>query len=305
MVSPVGVISGIERFSIHDGPGIRTLIFMKGCPLRCLWCSSPQTQKNVPELLYDVTQCMKCKKCFETCPSQAISFSPETGVSVDTTLCDCCGKCAENCPAKALELIGKKVNPDELFKEVSRDSAFFRRSKGGVTVGGGEPTLQADFVAQFLALCKRRFFHTAIETCGYCQQAKLDRLLEHLDLVYMDIKHMNDMRHRELTGVSNHLLLKNAESVAQVRPLILRVPVIPGCNDNIDNIKATAEFAYSLGKNLLMIELLPYHKLGIHTYIRMGRDYLLRDVEPPNQEQMDQFKQTVERFGVKVQAKGI
>jgi len=303
LAEAVGLISGIERFAIHDGPGIRTLVFMKGCPLRCLWCSSPHTQKYTPELLYDATQCVECNTCVETCALNAISLSHETGVSVDAILCDYCGKCAENCPAKALELVGKKVTPDELVKEVSKDSAFFRRSKGGVTVGGGEPTFQAEFVAQFLALCKRQFYHTAIETCGYCQQAKLESLLEHLDLVYMDIKHMDDTRHRELTGVSNHLILKNAQRVAQVRPLILRVPVIPGCNDNVDNIKATAKFASGLGKNLLKIELLPYHQFGLNTYIRMGRDYLLRDTEPPKRDQMEQLRQTIETYGVKVLAR--
>jgi len=304
LAKPVGLISGVERFAIHDGPGIRTLVFMKGCPLKCLWCSSPHTQECTQEILYDVTQCLKCKKCVETCESRAISQSPETGVLIDTTLCDHCGKCTDNCPAKALELVGKKVTPDELFMEVNKDSAFFRRSKGGVTVGGGEPTLQADFVAHFLALCKRHFIHTAIETCGYCPQAKLERLLEYLDLVYMDIKHMDDMRHRELTGVSNDLIFKNARRVAQIRSLILRVPVIPGCNDHVDNIKATAEFACSLGNNLLMIELLPFHKLGMNTYTRMGRDYLLRDTEPPSQEQMEQLRQTIETYGIKVQATG-
>lgn len=300
----VGLISGIERFAVHDGPGIRTLIFMKGCPLRCLWCSSPHTQKYTPELLYDDRECMKCQKCVEVCPLQAITFSPEAGVTVDTDLCDYCGKCAENCLGKALELVGQSFTPEELLKEVSKDSSFFRRSNGGVTVGGGEPTVQAEFVAQFLTLCKQQLIHTAMETCGYAHQAKLDKILEQLDLVYMDIKQMDDARHRELTGVSNRLILNNIRRVAQVRTLILRVPVVPGCNDTVDNIGATADFASSLGKNLLRIELLPYHKLGTHTYEKMGRDYLLKDIETPNQEQMDQLKQIVENSGVKVQVAG-
>ena len=300
----VGLISGIERFAVHDGPGIRTLIFMKGCPLRCLWCSSPHTQKYTPELLHDDRECLKCQKCVEVCPLQAITFSLEARVTVDTDLCNYCGKCAEECPSKALELVGQSFTPDELLKEVSKDSSFFRRSNGGVTVGGGEPTVQAEFVARFLALCKRQFIHTAVETCGYAHQANLDRLLEHLDLVYMDLKHMDDIRHRELTGVSNRPILKNARRVAAVRPLIIRIPVVPGCNDTIDNIRATADFASSLGNNLLRIELLPYHKLGTHTYEKMGKDYLLKDIEPPNQEQMDQLKQIVENSGVKGQVAG-
>lgn len=300
MTPPVGVISGIERFAVHDGPGIRALIFMKGCPLRCLWCSSPHTQKCTPELLYDIRKCLRCSRCVEACAAQALTLSPEPGVCVDTDLCSCCGKCTASCPGKALELVGQQVTPDELFKEVNRDRAYFRRSKGGVTVGGGEPTVHADFVAEFLSICKRQLIHTAVETCAFADQAKLDQILEHVDLVYMDIKHIDDTRHREITGVPNKSILKNIRRAAEVRPLILRVPVVPGCNDTIDNIQATAEFASSLGKNFLRIELLPYHKFGTHNYIRMGRDYLLNDIEPPIPEQMDQLRQIVKGIGVEV-----
>ena len=153
----------------------------------------------------------------------------------------------------------------------------------------------------FLALCKRQFIHTTVETCGYTREAQLDKILEHVDLVYVDIKQMDDARHREITGVSNEWILANIRRVAKVRPLILRVPVVPGCNDTIGNIKATAEFASSLGKNLLRIELLPYHKLGMHNYIRMGRDYLLKDIDPPELEQMDELRQIVNDVGTSVQ----
>lgn len=297
MAPPFGLISGIERFAIHDGPGIRTLVFMKGCPLTCLWCSSPQTQKCTPELLYDVRKCLKCAMCVHVCAAHAVTLSPETGVSIDRDLCSYCGKCSASCPGRALELIGEQVTTDDLFDEVNKDRAFFRRSEGGVTVGGGEPTVQADFVARFLALCKRQFIHTTVETCGYAREAQLDQILEHVDLVYIDIKQIDDARHREITGVSNQSILKNIRRVAEVRPFILRVPVVRGCNDTMENIEATAEFASSLGNNLLRIELLPYHQLGMHNYIRMGRDYLLKDLEPPGPEQMDQLREIVKGLG--------
>lgn len=296
-----GLIYGIERFAIHDGPGIRTLVFMKGCPLRCLWCSSPQTQSPFPQLMYDPDLCQQCCTCQLNCPNLALTCSLDSGVSIDQDLCTFCGECVNACPHEALKTAGRFITADELFREVSRDHSFFRRSQGGVTVGGGEPTLQYAFVAAFLQRCKSQNMHTVIETCGYCGWEQLNKILTYTDMVFMDIKHMDETVHQQITGVSNRMILENARKVAQKRPLVIRIPVVPSCNDSEENIRETAEFAAELGGNLLRIDLLPYHQLGQGSYKRLGMEYQLDGVEPPGQEQMERFRAIVENCGIKTQ----
>ena len=299
-----GLIYGIERFAMHDGPGIRTLVFMKGCPLKCLWCSSPQTQKAHPEIAHDRSACLQCGKCIEACPKGALSFDEDGVLRIDRALCDRCGQCLDVCPGKALQLLGKRLSVDELYKEVAKDSAFFRRSQGGVTVGGGEPTFQADFVARFMKRCKSGGMHTAMETCGYCPWEGLEKIIEHTNMVFMDIKHMDDGEHRRLTGVSNETILENARNVAQKRPLVLRLPVVPGLNDAEENIRATAEFAAGLGNNFLRLELLPYHELGLDNYERLGLTYSLADVESPSNERMELLRGVAAKSGIEVRVPG-
>jgi pyruvate formate lyase activating enzyme len=299
-----GLVYNIQRFAIHDGPGIRTLVYMKGCPLACLWCSSPQTQKMAPDILHSEVYCKECGRCMEVCSLNAITLSHTDGMQIDRTLCNSCGRCVEACPNQALELIGKAMTVDELFCEVDKDSPFYRRSEGGVTVGGGEPTLQYEFVAAFLKKCKQRYIHTAMETCGYTKWEHLKKILKFVDLLYMDIKHMDTTKHKELTGVSNERILENARNAAAMVPMIIRIPVIPGLNDSDDNILDTAEFATKLGTNLLRIELLPYHKFGTPTYSRLGMEYKLTNVEPPHDEQMQRLRHIIESRGVKVQIGG-
>ncbi len=300
-----GLVYNIQRFAIHDGPGIRTLVYMKGCPLRCLWCSSPQSYKMALEILHTELRCQKCGLCVEACPVKVISFSEEEGPKIDRELCTSCGQCVEACPNQALELVGNYMTVDELFQEVNKDSPFYRRSKGGVTMGGGEPTMQHEFVTQFLKKCKQQYIHTAIETCGYVKWEQLEKLLEYVDLVYFDIKHMGALVvHKELTGVSNELILENARRASAMRPMIIRIPTVPGYNNSDDNILATARFATELGENLKRIELLPYHKFGTQTYARIGREYKLEDVEPPSDDHMKRLKEIVESCGVRAQIGG-
>lgn len=299
-----GLIYNIQRFAVHDGPGIRTLVYMKGCPLECLWCSSPQTQKNDPELLHIETHCQKCGLCFQACQKGAIEFSEAGGPGFDRKVCDCCGSCVDACLNQALEIAGKPVSVDELFIEVDKDSAFYRRSKGGVTIGGGEPTMQHEFVSELLKKCQKKYIHTVIETCGFVKFEHLEKLLENLDLVYMDIKHMDAITHKKITGVSNRIILENARKVSAIRPLILRIPVIPGLNDSDENIHATADFAASLSNKFQRIELLPYHKFGTQTYEQLGMEYQLADTESPTDEHMQRLKSIVESCGVTAQIGG-
>ena len=299
-----GLVYSIQRFAIHDGPGIRTLVYMKGCPLRCLWCSSPQSYKMALEILHIELHCQKCGRCVEACPVGVITLSEEEGWKINRELCTSCGQCVEACPNQALELVGNYMTVGELYQEVDKDSPFYRRSNGGVTMGGGEPMMQHEFVTEFLKKCKQHYIHTAIETCGYVEWEHLEKLLEYLDLVYFDIKHMDALVHKELTGVSNELILENARRVSKIRPMIIRVPVVPGCNDSDDNILATARFAAELGENLKRIDLLPYHKFGTQTYAWIGKEYKLEDVEPPSDDHMERLKELVESCGVKAQIGG-
>lgn len=299
-----GLISGIERFALHDGPGIRTLVFMKGCPLRCLWCSSPQTQKRSPEILYDTTTCQKCGECIGACPAEAMMMSEEEGIRIDREACTGCGECVEVCPNNALESVGAPVTVDELFEEVKKDSSFYRRSGGGVTMGGGEPTMQHDVAAGLLEKCHRHYIHTAMETCGYVEWQHLEKLLAHLDLVYLDIKHMDTLKHKDHTGVSNELILENAGKISALRSTIIRIPIVPGYNDSDDNIVLTAAFAAKLGENLKGIELLPYHQLGVQTYAELGREYRLIGLEPPGNDHMKRLKKIIESCGVAVHIGG-
>ena len=298
-----GLLYNIQKFAVHDGPGIRTLIYMKGCPLNCTWCSSPQSQKPGKEIIYYEIRCKKCGHCVEKCPVKAMMLT-EDGINIDRTRCNNCGECVEICPNGALELVGREVTVSELFMEINKDSGFYRRSGGGVTVGGGEPTMQPEFVAQFLKQCRQNYIHTAIETCGFVRWEHFKEILDYVDLVYMDIKHMNPAVHEQLTSVSNTTILENAMNVATMNSMIVRIPVVPGCNDSDDNIMDTARFASQLGNKLIRVELLPYHKFGTQTYSRIGRKYELPYVETPDDARMDELKKIIEARGLKVQIGG-
>lgn len=299
MTASKGLIHKIERASLHDGPGIRTLVIMKGCPLRCLWCSSPYTQATKPEVLYIASQCTGCGRCIDACPENAITRSADgTLLQTDRSLCTGCGTCIAACVNGARQISGRYYSVDELLHEVEKDAAFYRRSGGGVTVGGGEPTMQADFVAEFLKQCRGLLIHTAMETCALTSWEKMALLIEQLDLVYIDLKHMDDTLHRQWTGASNQGILNNIRRAAETNQIILRIPLVPGFNDSPENISASADFAKELGKNLLRIELLPYHQFGMHTYTELERDYEIESIEPPTEEHIENLRDIVRAKGV-------
>lgn len=300
-----GLIAKIERFSLHDGPGIRTLIVTKGCPLKCRWCSSPYTQSAKPEVLYIASRCLGCGACGTACPSQAITRDDASAsVKTDRAVCIGCGACVSACPNSARELCGRYYTPEALFSEVAKDEAFYRRSGGGVTIGGGEPSMQAGFVRAFLSLCQSHLMHTAMETCAQAPWETFAPLLDGLDLVYIDLKHMDAKRHLEWTGVSNRIILENMQKAARQNDMIVRIPVIPGFNDDDDNIAKSAAFIQSLGNRVLRLELLPYHLLGISHYAELDRDDALSALAPPAEKHMERLCGIAESFGIETEIGG-
>jgi len=281
-----GLVFNIERFAIDDGPGIRDLVFMKGCPLRCQWCSNPESQNPYPEISYSEDRCItyqECGKCTEFCSQDAITMSDEGKIKIDRKRCVNCKNCAEVCPARAIRVLGDYLSIDELLKIIEEDSPFYRRSGGGVTVGGGEPLFQAEFVAKLLKQCRNIGVSTAIETCGYASWGDVEKVCRHANLILYDIKHMNSNKHKIFTGVDNELILENVKRLSHLLPeipIIIRIPVLPGINDSEENIRATLDFVRHC-RDKVEYELLPYHSFGKPKYRQLGREYPLSDIKVP------------------------
>lgn len=264
-----GLVFNIQRYSIHDGPGIRTTVFFKGCPLRCFWCQNPESHTIQPEIFFDKGRCARCGRCVAICPARASSLSNETSV-IDRSTCTGCGKCVDVCPNEARRLIGKHMTVDDVTREVFRDMRFYENSEGGVTLSGGEPAAQPDFALAILRRCREARIHTALDTCGYASWSVMEKLLEYTDLVLYDIKHMNQTKHREGTGKTNRLILNNARRIHKQRPMRVRVPLIHGFNDCFHDVKAIAQFVRrELGS--VPMDLLPYNRMGEVKYERLDR----------------------------------
>jgi len=282
-----GLVFNIQRFSVHDGPGVRDLIFMKGCPLRCQWCSNPESQNGYPEVAFNEDRCIghdECGRCLEVCPVGAIIKSEGGKVGIDRKLCTNCGECSEVCPAKAMKVFGEYMSIDEIVGIVEEDSAFYSRSGGGVTIGGGEPLWQADFVYELLKQCRARGIHTAIETCGYADWKSMEKVCTYANLVLYDIKHIDSSKHKAGTGYGNGLILENIKRLSSCfskTPIIARTPVITGFNDSAEVIRAIKDFLTGLS-SLREYQLLPYHGFGESKYRQLGREYLFGGLKPPN-----------------------
>ncbi|MBK1812137.1 glycyl-radical enzyme activating protein [Clostridium sp. YIM B02505] len=287
----------IEHYAVHDGPGIRTVVFLKGCPLKCLWCSNPETQKRENELYYNNSTCVLCKKCIHACDYEALS-SDEKAIVIDRNRCIACGKCTDVCPTNSLRLVGKNMEVEEVFKEVLKDVLFYRQSGGGVTVSGGEVLMNADFAIELFKLCKDEFIHTAIETTGYGSFEKLKELSDYTDLILFDVKHSDDRVHKELTGVGNVLIQENLNKLSKLgKEIIIRIPLIPGLNDEEENIKNTVEIAKANG--IREIHILPYHTLGLDKYRRLKKDYKLTDIKKHEPEYLESLRKLVENSSIK------
>ena len=292
-----GVIFDIQRFCTHDGPGLRTTVFMKGCPLRCLWCDNPESQIMTLEVMYFEDKCTNCGLCLERCPTRAIKMVNEK-VKIDRLLCDACGECISVCAPGALKVTGEYMSVSEVVEAVERDYPFYRRSGGGVTLSGGEPLMQPKFAQSILRECQTLGTHTVIETMGYQEWDVLSKVLPFINLVIYDIKHMDSQKHRAFTGVPNKLLLENVIKISRMNiPVLIRIPIIPGYNDSRDNIEATLEFARGID-TLIGVEPLAYHPIGAIKYERLGREYKLKDLQPPSEERMQKLNSMIKGLGL-------
>lgn len=292
--------------SFVDGYGIRTTVFLKGCPLKCIWCCNPEGQKFHPELKLSVKKCNGCGNCVPLCPVGAIKVDPqaeENKIQIDRTICTDCGKCVEGCFTDALEMFGESYTVEELFAIVEKDEQFYRSSGGGVTIGGGEATCYPEFVRELIRLCKEKYIHTAVDTCGFITSEAGFKALEEADLLLYDLKGMDPEEHLKNTGVSNVPILENLKRLnAMGKPIIVRVPIIPGYTDSMEHLTGVAELLATL-KSVERVDLLPVHEFGKIKYEQLGKDYELHVQSIPVERQAE-IKEFFLGYGLNAQIGG-
>lgn len=280
-VTEKGLVFNIQKFCVHDGPGIRSIVFLKGCPLACRWCSNPEGMTFYPEISFKKNKCItleKCAYCAKVCSQNAITADENGLAQIDRQKCDSCMACAEVCPAKAIETMGRWMSAEEVLAEVCADETFYKRSGGGMTLSGGEPLLQADFAVALLELAHEEGLKTAIETTGCVPWDKAESVFARLDYIHMDIKSLDCEKHKEFTGQDNQLILENFAKLCQTfpeKPIVVRTPVVPGFNDTLKDLQTISDFINEVGKNVkdLQYELLPFHNFGSSKYEFQNKPY--------------------------------
>jgi len=298
-----GIIFDIKRYAIHDGPGIRTTIFMKGCPLSCWWCHNPEGISPKPELIYFEYKCIHCHTCVKVCPENAISFDENEIQHVDREKCTGCGVCASACPTSALRLVGRVITVEELLTEIEKDIKLYDDSDGGVTFSGGEPLSQPKFLVESLKELKKRYIHTTIDTSGYAPKEVLKQILPHTDLFLYDIKLYDSGEHEKYTGVPNDIIIENLKFLTgQGKEVILRFPIIPGITDTDKNVKGWANFISGI-KGINEIDLLPFHDVS-EKFRRVGREYKMAIHHRPPDEILKWIKEEFESIGLRVKIGG-
>ena len=298
-----GQVFNIMKYAVHDGPGIRTTIFLKGCPLNCWWCHNPESQKLNPQLTIFPNRCIGCMECASVCKENAITAVPG-GVITDLNKCNDCGDCTLVCFAEAREMAGKTMSVDEVVKEVLKDKVFYDESGGGVTFSGGEPLMQSSYLLELLRKMKKLNIHTTIDTCGFAPTEILKEVAEFTDLFLFDLKHMDTIKHKKYTGVSNELILKNLNMLHKMgKEIIIRIPIIPGFNDRKEELDDFKNYIMEL-KNIKEVNLLPYHGIGQEKYNRIGKHYKMKDVNEPSDEDMQYAARLMDGCGVAVKIGG-
>ena len=290
--------------STEDGPGIRTTVFFKQCPLRCIWCHNPESLLKEPQLEWFKHKCIGCKTCIETCEKHALLFNEE-GLQIDREKCISCGRCVEECPSTALHMFGEYWDLDDLFHEIEKDKVYYSESNGGITISGGEPMVQFDFILQFLKKCKDNGISTALDTCGYASRKIFEKILPYVDLILLDIKEIDKKKHKDYTGVTNDLILENAIWISKYiqennKKIWIRTPIIPKYTGTDENIKGIGEFIVNKLKNIPeRWDLLSFNRLCTEKYSRLDIDWILKDEPLMTKEEMEYFFEIAKSTSVK------
>jgi pyruvate formate lyase activating enzyme len=300
-MTDAGIVFQIKRFAIHDGPGIRTTVFLKGCPMSCEWCHNPEGQASVPELMTTPSRCIRCLACVDACPDASRNGQP---LLVDHSGCKACGSCEEVCYAGVRKIVGEETSVADLVHEIDKDRAFYDESGGGVTFSGGEPLQQSDFVSEVLTACSARGIRTAVDTCGYAEWRAFEDVMPSTDLFLYDIKIMSEDEHLRHTGVSNGLVLDNLRRLSKAgADVIIRSVVIPGVTDKEENWSGLREYVGALPRRH-HVELLPFHRIGVDKYSRLGKFGCGVDAEPPSRERMQEIALFLGESGISVATRG-
>ncbi len=283
-----GIVFNIQKFSVNDGPGIRTVVFFKGCPLHCQWCANPESQLVIPQIFHDEKKCSHCHHCQSVCLQEAICFEKDQ-IKINPSLCKQCLRCIHECPNSALEMQGKEKNIEEILKVVLQDEVFYEESGGGLTLSGGEVLLQADFAAELLKEAKKKHLHTCIETTGFSSFEDFKKVIEYVDYIFFDCKHWNDQKHQEATGLSHKKILKNLAYAASLdKELMVRIPVIPGFNADLSDALEFSKLFNDL--HVQQCQLLPFHQFGENKYELLKKEYAYKNINALHREDLEDYR---------------